>query len=328
MIKDFSSLRGPVLAALEGAFGSAQADSITPMVGGASGAFPFRVEIGERRYVVRVEGEASPLRNPNQYRSMQIAADAGIAPALHYVDEATRVSVMDFIDEKAIADFPGGKQALVLAVGHMLKRLQTIPLFPAFVEYPDIVDRLWQWVCRTGLFAEGALDPHTERLSRIRESSAGTCADLVSSHNALVPRNLLFDGRRLWLIDWESAYRNDPLVDVAIALDNFTESPDMESEFLQAWLGGRPHDAFYAQLGPVRALTRLYYAGVLLSASFAASGALGDPDTAAPSVAEFRRAVAEGRLKPGAAQTKHILGKMYLRSFLTGAPPPGLAAAT
>jgi thiamine kinase-like enzyme len=41
----------------------------------------------------------------------------------------------------------------------------------------------------------------------------------VSSHNDSIPSNILFDGDRLWLIDWESAYRNDPLVDVAIVLD-------------------------------------------------------------------------------------------------------------
>lgn len=29
----------------------------------------------------------------------------------------------------------------------------------------------------------------------------------VSSHNDTLPANILFDGKRLWMIDWESAYR-------------------------------------------------------------------------------------------------------------------------
>jgi hypothetical protein len=37
-----------VRSALTAAFGSAQIRAITPIVGGASGAFAFRVEIGDR----------------------------------------------------------------------------------------------------------------------------------------------------------------------------------------------------------------------------------------------------------------------------------------
>ena len=84
------------------------------------------------------------------------------------------------------------------------------------------------------------------------------------------------------MIDWESAYSNDPLVDAAIMLDNFAPSPELEGLLLQAWLGRPPDDAFYAQLAPVRALTRLYYAGVLLSASAAALGKMADDDLSVP----------------------------------------------
>jgi thiamine kinase-like enzyme len=32
-------------------------------------------------------------------------------------------------------------------------------------------------------------------------------AELVSSHNDLNPNNVLFEGERAWLIDWELAFR-------------------------------------------------------------------------------------------------------------------------
>jgi len=258
---------------------------------------------------------------------MQIAADAGIAPMIYYVDEATRVVVMDFIEEKPLVDFPGGAGALVQGLGQLIRRIQATKPFPSFLDYPEIVQRLWQWVCRTGLFAPGVLDPYTKRLVRIRESYDCNSAQLRSSHNDIVPRNVLFDGKRLWLIDWESAYRNHPLVDVAIALDCFGKTPELESLLLQAWLGHKPEDALYAELTPVRALARLYYAGVFLSASFAALGALGDSNLDVPSISEFDRSIREGALTAGTPETKHILGKMYLRSFLTDVAAPGLEAA-
>ena len=307
--------REPVRAALDAAFGSSRVDSIAFIGGGASGAFPFRVELGRQRYLVRLEGRASPLRNPHQYESMRIASAAGIAPKLHHVDEANRVAIMDFVDERPLRTFPDGPTALASALGTILSRVQGTPTFPAFVEYPEIVARLWRWVCRTGLFAPGVLAPHTQHLARLRESYVWDTTASVSSHNDPVPRNVLFDGQRLWLIDWESAYRNDPLVDVAIALDSFAPTPDLEQVLLQAWLGQTTDVSISDRLAKVRALTRLYYAGVFLSASAAASGALADHDISAPTVPAFRRAILNGEITHGSPKAKHILGKMYLSSY-------------
>ncbi len=316
-----------VRSAVDAALGSVAISAISPVGGGASGAFPFRVEVDGRIYLVRIEGPASPLRNPHQYESMRIAAEAGIAPRIYHIDEAVRVAVMDFVEERPLSGFLGGPHALAHAIGDLLRRVQATAPFPAFVEYPDMVARLWAWVCQTGLFAPGVLDRHSDHLAHVRERYVWQATDLVSSHNDLVPRNVLFDGTRLWLIDWESAYRNDPLVDVAITLDCFAASPDLESVLSTAWLGRAFDRELADRLALVRALTRLYYAGVFLSASAASSGTVADRDLAAPTVPDFRRAIREGRLKAGVPETKHILGKMYLASFLTGEVPPGLSGA-
>jgi hypothetical protein len=45
------------------------------------------------------------------------------------------------------------------------------------------------------------------------------------------------------------------------------------------------------------------------------------------SVAQFQQAIRAGRLKPGTPQTKHILGKMFLASFLSGVDAPSLDVA-
>ena len=96
---------------------------------------------------------------------------------------------------------------------------------------------------------------------------------------------------------------------------------------MKAWLGRAPADGLYTRLALVRALTRLYYAGVLLSASMAFSGALADCNLSAPTLREFQHGICHGRFKLGSPETKHILGKMYLASFFTGVAPPGLDAA-
>jgi aminoglycoside phosphotransferase (APT) family kinase protein len=136
--------------------------------------------------------------------------------------------------------------------------------------------------------------------------------------------NILFDGERLWMIDWESAYRNDPLVDVAIMLDNLAAPAGLEEELLHCWLGRAPDAGLRERLARMRALTRLYYAGVLLSASATLPRAAPDGDLAAPTLAPYRRARADGTLPSRAPDTIHIAGKMYLSSFLSGLPVPAL----
>ena len=136
---------------------------------------------------------------------MRIASEAGIAPNIYYFDEVNRVAIMDFVEERPLSSFPGGPHALARAIGEILGRVQGTTPFPRFVEYPEIVGRLWWWVCQTGLFAPGILDLCTEHFAHVRETYVWSTKQSVSSHNDPVPRNILFDGRRLWMIDWESA---------------------------------------------------------------------------------------------------------------------------
>src|SRR3954451_23337127 len=104
----FNSVAAELREALRGAckatFGSAPVEMIAPVGGGASGAHPFRVQIGGRRYPARLGGPASPLRNPHQYEAMRIASAAGIAPHIHYIDEANRIAITDFVDELSLSN--------------------------------------------------------------------------------------------------------------------------------------------------------------------------------------------------------------------------------
>lgn len=286
---------------------------VTAISGGASPATLFQVDVSDRRYLLRIEGPHSPLRVPTQYEAMRMAAEAGLAPRVHYVEATAGVAVMDFIEQHPLDDYPGGLVALVEAMGAMIARLQASPAIPAFVDYPDMVARLFAHVRRTGLFAAGVLDPHWERLEQIRAAWDRDPARLVSSHNDCHPGNFLFDGERLWLVDWESAYRNDPFVDVAILLDNIASTPALEAVVMRACLGRDPDPDDRRRLQTARALTRLYFAGFFLSGS-AAAGWRAEPDTD----------LAVERVPYAGSAAQHAAGKLYLRGFLTGAPVPPL----
>lgn len=300
--------RETVAAALAACFATAPIDAVIPMAVGASAGVILRLEVRGSSYLLRVEGPRSPLRYPDQYVALRLAAEHGLAPKVHHVDEPAGVVVTDFIEARALQGFPGGAPALVKAMGELLARLHAMPSAPAFTPYPEIVARLFAHVRRTGLFVPGLLDPHLEHLERIRAAYDWDPARSVACHNDCLPANVLFDGKRLWLIDWESAYPNDPLIDIAIQFDNLANAPELGELLLGAWLGRSPDEAVRQRLAQARALTRLYYAGVLLSAS--AAGPRAKPD--------------DSLEVDGAPMTPHARGKLYLRGFLTGEAVPGL----
>ena len=172
----------------------------------------------------------------------------------------------------------------------------------------------------SGLFAPGALDPHVERIERLRADYEWRPDALVSSHNDPNPGNILFDGQRPWLIDWESAYANDPLVDIAILLDGQTTSPEQEIAFLSAWLGRPPDPALRARLETVRAFTRLYYACFLLLAASTEPDAPSDLDAVAPSTSGLLALVREDGFFPASRNVAFALGQTYHAGVLTGDP--------
>ncbi len=60
---------------------------------------------------------------------------------------------------------------------------------------------------------------------------------IVFGHNDLLAANLIDDGERLWLIDWDYAGFNSPLFDLANLSSNNALTPDLETLLLQRYFG-------------------------------------------------------------------------------------------
>jgi hypothetical protein len=305
-------LHDAVTHGLRAAFGTTEARSVEPVTGGASGATTLRLQVDQRASLLRVETARTPWRNPHQYTCMRIAAGAAVAPPLYYVDDAAGVAIMEFIATKPLTVYPGGPVELVRALGRLTATLQATEPFPALMDYRTVVSKLTERLQTR--FAPGLLDPHREALERLCATLPWDPSNHVSSHNDPNPRNVLFDGQRLWLVDWETAYRNDPLVDMAILGDNLAQTPDLEEALLQAWLGHEPQPPHRQRLKALRSLTRLYYAGMLAILIAPTTPVISD--LVVPSREEFAQGIAKGSLKFTAPETRVTLVKMCLAGFL------------
>jgi aminoglycoside phosphotransferase (APT) family kinase protein len=318
--------REAVHAALRLAFGSLPKIDLQPIKGGVSGALIFRFDVHQHAHVLRLEPERVALPDRQRgFTCMTAAAAAGAAPPVQFTDAATGVAIMDFIAGRPLSEHPGGPIGMVRALGALIARVQATPPFPTLGDYRDIVAYLLNKLSQTGFLTPGQFELLAEGLARIRAALPWDAPSSVSSHNDPNPRNILFDGERVWLVDWEMGFRNDPLVDVAILTTDLAETPGLEEALLQAAFNATPDRALRARLGIIRLLTRLFYGCVVLDSLIGTLTSAPDVAFATVSPAAFRLAVANGRLASGTPDVAYAFARMSLTAFGDGLAAPGFS---
>jgi hypothetical protein len=311
--------RQAVRLALERVFGTAEPHSVVPVGGGLSEALVLRVAHQGQTALLRIEQPPDGLRDPvRQYACLRAAASAGIAPELLYADAEGGVAISRFIEARPLAEHGGGRAGLLQEVAQLAAGIRATPPFPPLVPFLDGVDSLVERLEGFGLIDPRAIAPHLGRYREIRNAYPWDAAALVSSHNDLHPRNLVYDGGRLWVVDWEAAFRNDPYVDLAVAANFFGADKAEERLLLETSFGAPPEPQVRARFSAMRQLCRVYH-GVVLINSAAAAGCA--PSTqarsmAAPPLEEVRRALGEGRLDLAQPEQRLVLGKAMLGAML------------
>jgi len=79
----------------------------------------------------------------------------------------------------------------------------------------------------------GQLPRYLEAAARL-ETAVGP-VEIAFGHNDLLAANLIDDGKRLWLVDWEYAGLNSPLFDLGGLASNNEFTPDLEEHLLELY---------------------------------------------------------------------------------------------
>lgn len=311
--------------AIRAAFGD-DASGIEVVTGGASGALAFRVQSTAGPHLLRVETIKGPMRNPHQYECMQIAADADIAPPIRYVDADAGVVVIPFLTQRSLADFAGGAPALAAAAARLLAQLHETEPFATHGDYMNNLAGMLGYLERSGRVAPGLLDRHRHGFEQIRAAYPWQPDTFVSAHNDPNQFNLLYDGDRLWLVDWETASRNDPFIDVATVVSHLGTTPELRDLILTSWLGRAADPSEQARLALARRLITLY-AGCILLAVVVDPASPTHSDLTAMSVEEFRAGIESGAMGAGEIATTLAFAKISLQAFLDNLATPEFDAA-
>ena len=302
--------------ALRDAFGDGVSE-VRAVRGGASGAMTFRVESSAGAHLLRLEAARTAVFNPHQYECMRLAADAGIAPPVRYLDEVNGVVVIPFIEQRPITDHPGGPEGIAAATAELLARLHATSSFPRHGDFVDNLRRVIVYLTVAGRIAPGLLDAHRDAFDELIAAYPWHPDTFVSAHNDPNPSNVLYDGERLWLVDWETASRNDPFIDLAIACNSHAAA-DVSTSLLRAWLGADPDDLARARLALMRHVVR-FYAGCMILTVVVDPAVPKHLDLRAMTPEALTSEVASGRMRVGEPATTLAYAKILLQAFLDGA---------
>ncbi len=298
--------------ALHEAFGADTFDDIQPLTGGLSTALVFRIVVQGTPYLLRIIMPGALGDPTREFACMQAAAEAGVAPCIRHANATDKILITDFIEAKP---FPDDMSARIAPV---LRRLHALPRFPepmVVKSYFDAVDGFVRRFEAAKILPEGRTAELLEGYAKLAKVYPRNGADLVASHNDLKPQNTLFDGERVWLVDWEAAFLNDRYLDLAVAANFFVKDESSVENYLQAYFGEPAGDYRSARFYLMRQICHVAYATLFLLIS-SAKGLAVDPEMEVQEFRDFHRRVVSGEVDLAAADAKLQYGMVHLNRAL------------
>lgn len=211
-----------------------------PLAGGITNT-NFTVEDRGQRFVVRI-GDDIPVHHVSRKAELaaaRAAHAAGLAPEILHAEPGALV--MPWIDGRTLTPEDVRDPAMLARIVPLLRRCHAevgrrlegpAPLFWVFHVCRDYARTLQRG--RSRMLAE------LPRLMAMNDRLEALVGDvgLVFGHNDLLAANILDDGRRLWLLDWEYAGFNSPLFDLGGLASNSELPPEREEWLLDAYFEG------------------------------------------------------------------------------------------
>jgi aminoglycoside phosphotransferase len=242
------------------------------------------------------------------YTSVRAAAEAGVAPRVWYTDIENRISITDFVEAEHL---PVSEALLQLPA--LLRTLHSLAPFGrapfnttctflfnkahaltrkgraltkkghALTKGPAPEDFLQKFQA-SNLLPQAQSEEFFARYGEIAAVYPYDDSEMVSSHNDLFkPDNILFDGHRVRLVDWEAAFLNDRYADLAAVANQVVANDEQEMAYLEQYFGAPPDRYQLARFHLMQQIAHLFY-----TMAFLYLGSSGKPiDWSAP-VPEFR----------------------------------------
>lgn len=231
-----------------------------PLEGGITNVNFHVIDGDGQGYVVRL-GDDIPVHHVmrfNEAAASRAAATSGVSPEV--VHSAQGVLVVRFIEAKTLAEADLRSAAMLDRFVPLLKKVHrdvgAVFRGPALTFWPFHVLRDYGRVLQEGGSRHLAELPGLLAIAEKLEAAVGDIT-LVFGHNDLLPGNILDDGARLWLIDWDYAGFGSPLFDLANLATNCGLDAALERHLLERYFGEAVTDDLYHRFSAMKCASLL-----------------------------------------------------------------------
>jgi thiamine kinase-like enzyme len=217
---------------------------VRPLEGGLTNR-NYCICCGSDRFVLRIMGENSGLLGIDrrtEHACAQAAWAAGIGPGVMAFFPDQGALVTRFVTGQALVCEAIKTPAILRRVVASLRRYHECSngagKFSAF----ETVRRYYAEARKRKVPFPRSVVLALEMLARI-EDQAGAPECVCPCHNDLLPGNLVDDGRRVWILDWEYGGAGDLFFDLGNLAANSLFDRERETTLLQLYFGkARPPD--------------------------------------------------------------------------------------
>ena len=302
--------KADVVLALRETFGVGEFEDIRRMTKGLSPNLVYRIVVHGSPYLMRVMTRMDERMDPGRiFACMSAAADAGLTPRVLYANTGSGISITDFVEEMPLTQ----AQAQIQLPG-ILRRLHALPPFPKAFNYVTAHNGfIWRFR-KAGLLPENEIEEVFTKYELVCAAYPRLESDMVSSHLDLKPENLLFDGQRLWLVDWQAGFVNDRYFDLGVAASYLVGDDADELTYLEQYFGRRPDEYERARFFLMRQVLHLFSAAVFLL--LGSAGRAVDQRKKFPSFLDFHRRIWAGEVNLGDNEPKIVCGMVHWEKLL------------
>jgi Phosphotransferase enzyme family len=294
-----------VIRALRTTFGVAEFEDICRMTKGLSSDLVFRVVVRGKPHLLRIMTRIDERMDPNRiFACMNAAAEADLTPCVRYSNVEDGISITDFVEAVPFS----ATQALA-SLPVTLRRLHGLPLFPKAFNYVT-AHNLFIWRFRnSSLLPKYEIEEIFARYERICATYPRLDSDIVSCHMDLKPENIVFDGKQVWLVDWQAAFVNDRYFDLAVAANFLVNNDADEFTYLEKYFGQPPNEYQRARFFLMRQVVHVFYATVFWL--LGSKSKTIDLSEKAPSFKDFHQQIWGGEVSLADNAWKVVYGRVH-----------------
>ncbi len=210
------------------------------------------------RYVARLSGPDASLLAVDrdaEHHDSAAAARAGVAPRVldRVVDGpvGSGVLVVDRVPGRTWGAGDLRDEHNLARLAQTCRQLHAGPRFARDFDMFELQRRYLAIVRERGFRLPPRYEEFVPVVERIRAALAARPAPTVPCHNDLLPANVLDDGERLWIVDYEYAGNGDPCFELGNAWSEAALPPELLEPLVTSYLGrpSRAHEARARLLG-------------------------------------------------------------------------------